>query len=48
MDWAAFRACLEGRLPRNPAVDDEQKIDKCVEEMTNAIPQATATSASKR
>lgn len=29
VDWAAFKACLEDRLPENTAVYDEA-IDKCV------------------
>jgi hypothetical protein len=37
MDWAAFQACLEKRLPGNPVVVDEQAIDKCVVELTNDI-----------
>jgi hypothetical protein len=32
MDWAAFQASLENRLPRNSVVNDEEDIDKCVEE----------------
>jgi hypothetical protein len=31
MDWGAFKACLEHRLPGNPVVNDEEAIDKCVE-----------------
>jgi hypothetical protein len=37
MDWAAFQACLEDRLRRNPMVNDEEAFDKCVEELTSAI-----------
>jgi ArsR family metal-binding transcriptional regulator len=48
MDWAAFQACLDDRLPGNPAVKDEEEIDKCVEELTSAIQEATAASATKR
>jgi hypothetical protein len=40
MDWAAFRACLEHRLPGNPVVVDEEAIDKCLEELTSAIHEA--------
>jgi hypothetical protein len=48
MDWAAFQACLEDRLPGNPVVNDEEAIDKCVEELTSAIQDATAASAPRR
>jgi hypothetical protein len=48
MDWAAFQACLEDRLPGNPVVVDEEGIDKCVEELTSAIQEATAASAPRR
>jgi hypothetical protein len=37
MDWAAFQACIEGRLPRNPVLYDEESNDNCVEELTGAI-----------
>jgi hypothetical protein len=47
MDWSAFQACLESRLPGNPVVNDEEEIDKCVEELTSAILEATAASAPK-
>jgi hypothetical protein len=45
MDWAAFQACLEHRLPGNPEVVDEEEIEKCLEELTSAIHEATAASA---
>jgi hypothetical protein len=48
MDWAAFQACLEHRLPGNPVVVDEEAIDKCREELTSAIQEATAASAPRR
>jgi hypothetical protein len=48
MDWAAFQACLHDTLPGNPVVNDEEAIDKCVEELTNAIQEATAASAPRR
>jgi hypothetical protein len=48
IDWGAFQACLEDRLPGNPVVNDEEAIDKCVEELTSAIQEATAVSAPKR
>jgi hypothetical protein len=28
VDWVAYEACLEDRLPGNPAVNDEESIDK--------------------
>jgi hypothetical protein len=45
MDWAAFQACLEHRLPGNPVVVDEEEIDMFPEELTSAIHEATAASA---
>jgi hypothetical protein len=48
IDWAAFQACLDDRFPENPVVNDEEAIDKCVEELTSAIHEATAASAPKR
>jgi hypothetical protein len=48
MDWAAFQACLDDRFPGNPVVNDEEAIDKCVEELTRAIQEATAASAPRR
>jgi hypothetical protein len=45
IDWAAFQACLEDRFPGNPVVVDEEAIDKCVEDLTSAIQEATAASA---
>jgi hypothetical protein len=36
VDWVAFRSCLEDRLPVNSEINDEEKIDKCVEELTSA------------
>jgi hypothetical protein len=48
MDSAAFQACLDDRLPGNLVVNDEEAIDKCVEELTSAIEEATAASAPKR
>jgi hypothetical protein len=47
MDWAAFQACLEDRLQGSPVVNDEA-IDKCVEELTSGIQEATVASAPKR
>jgi hypothetical protein len=32
-----FQACLEDRLQWNPVVNDEEAIDKCVEELTSTI-----------
>jgi hypothetical protein len=48
MDWAAFQACLYDRLQGNPVVNNEEAIDKCVEELSSAIQEATAESAPKR
>jgi hypothetical protein len=31
MDWVAFQACLQHRLPGNPVVVDEEAIEKCLE-----------------
>jgi hypothetical protein len=47
MDWVAHQACLEGRLPGNPTVNDEA-IDKCVEELSNAFQDTLAASAPRR
>jgi hypothetical protein len=48
MDWAALQACLDDKLPGNPVVNDEEAIEKCLEELTSAIQEATAASAPKR
>jgi hypothetical protein len=48
MDWAAFQACLEDRLPGNPVVNNEEAIDKCIKELIGAIKEATAASGPKR
>jgi hypothetical protein len=48
VDWAAFQACLEHILPGNPLVVDEEAIDKCLEELTSAIHEATAASHPRR
>jgi hypothetical protein len=48
MDWATFQTCLEHRLPGNPVVVDEEAIDKCLEEPTSAIHEATAASTPRR
>jgi hypothetical protein len=44
----AYQAYLEGRLPGNPTVNDEEAIDKCIEELSNAIQEALAASAPVR
>jgi hypothetical protein len=44
MYWAAFQAWLDGRHPGNLVVNDEAEIDKCVEELTSTIQEATAAS----
>jgi hypothetical protein len=48
MDWAAFQACLDDRLPGNPVVSAEEATDECVEELTSAIQEATAASSPRR
>jgi hypothetical protein len=48
MGWAAFQACLDDRFPGNPVVNNEEAIDKCVQELTGAIQEVTAASAPKR
>jgi hypothetical protein len=45
MDWLA---CLEDRLLENSVVNDDEIIDKCMDEMTSAIQQALVASATKR
>jgi hypothetical protein len=37
MSWAAFQACFEDKLQASPLVNDDETIDKCVEELTSAI-----------
>jgi hypothetical protein len=41
MDCAAFQASLQDRLSGSPVVVDDEAIDKCVEELTSAIQEAT-------
>jgi hypothetical protein len=48
MDWAAFQACLDDRSQGNPLVNEEEAMDTCIEEVTSAIQEATAASATKR
>jgi hypothetical protein len=48
MDWAAFQACLEHRLPGNSVVVDDEAIDKGLEELTSATHEATSASAPRR
>jgi hypothetical protein len=48
MDWTAFQASIEHRLPGNPVVFDEEAIDICLEELTSAIHEATAASPPSR
>jgi hypothetical protein len=45
MDWVAYQAYLEGRLPGNSTVNDEEAMDKCVEGLSNAIQEALAASS---
>jgi hypothetical protein len=47
MDLAAFQVSLEDRHRGNPVVEDDEEVDKCVEELTSAIQEATAVSAPK-
>jgi hypothetical protein len=46
-DWVTFQASLKDRLPGNPAVHDEEAINKCVKEMTSAIQVVLMASAPK-
>jgi hypothetical protein len=46
MDWNAFQACLEYRLT-GKAVNNEETIEKYVEELTRAIQDAMQCSANK-
>jgi hypothetical protein len=48
MDWGVSQACLEDGRPGNQVVNDEEAIDKRVEELTSAIQETTAASAPKR
>jgi hypothetical protein len=48
MDWAAFQACLDERIPGNSVVNDEEEIGNCFEELTSAIQEATGASDPKR
>jgi hypothetical protein len=48
VDWEAYQACLEDRLPGNPVINEDESIDKCVEELSSAIQEALAASAPKR
>jgi hypothetical protein len=48
VDWVAYQACLEDRIPGNPVVNDKVSIDKCVEGLSSASQEALATSALKR
>jgi hypothetical protein len=47
MNWPAFRACLKGIVLGNSMVNNEEAIDKCIEELTCAIQEALAASAAK-
>jgi hypothetical protein len=48
MDWAALQACPEESVPGNAVAKDEGAVDKCSEDLTSAMQEATATSASRR
>jgi hypothetical protein len=39
---------LEERLPSNPTANDDETIDKCIEELTSAIEEAIPVYAPKR
>jgi hypothetical protein len=45
VDWVLYQACLDDRLPGNPLLNVEKSIDKCAEELSNAIQEALAASA---
>jgi hypothetical protein len=45
MHWAAFQNYLDVRLPGSDVINDEEAIDKYVEELTSAIQEDTAASA---
>jgi hypothetical protein len=47
MYWAAFQSCLGDNAPGDPLVKDEEAMDKCVEKLTGAILEVTASSAPK-
>jgi hypothetical protein len=47
-DWAAYQDCLDDRHLGNPVVNDEKAINKCIEELTSPIREATAASAPRR
>jgi hypothetical protein len=47
IDWVAYHSYLEGRLPGNPTINDEEAIDKCVEELCIANQEALAASAQR-
>jgi hypothetical protein len=48
VDWVAYQACLEDRLPGNPPVNDEEAIDKCAQGLSNTIQEVLAASAPRR
>jgi len=48
MEWPTIQASLEFRLPGNPAANNEEVIDKCVEVMTSAIQAVLAATAPER
>jgi hypothetical protein len=41
VDKVAYQACLEDRLPQNPVVNDEEPIEKCVEELSRTTQETT-------
>jgi hypothetical protein len=48
MEWGAIQAWLEDRFLGNPEANGEGEVNKCVEELTSVIQEATVASASKR
>jgi hypothetical protein len=47
-EWTEVLCRLADSLPGNTVVNDEEAIDKCVEELTRAIQEAAAASFPKR
>jgi hypothetical protein len=48
MEWVAYKACLEDRLPVNSVINDEESIDRCIDDLFSAIQKALAASGPKR
>jgi hypothetical protein len=47
MDWLSYQSFLQDRPPGNPVINEEQAIDRCIDELTSTIQEAIATSAPK-